>query len=269
MTAARLRTLCAATALPFLLGGCVAAVPVAASAVLAGKAVQKRHDGGERLGQADSTPAGAAMLVPEMKALPPPTGDTGYAAFVSYARDKAAARTPESEGDSVILAPDSRLTDPRFASCGPLAPAVIIDLDPGYATFAPDAPGTAEPGLPGQLASLRAVGVTVMWASLLPVDNAQAVYARLRDTGLDPAGIDRVLLMRPHDERKQTRRLAAARDWCVIAIAGDRDGDFDELFDYLRNPDYAAPLAFLKNAGWFIAPPPIQQTPIKPEKPNP
>lgn len=251
----------AAAALPLLLGGCIAAaVPIAAGAVVAGKTAQKRKPAPARAALPPPAIEGRAVLVTGMTALPPPgTDDGGYGAFVRFARDKAAQH--KDGGNSVVLAEGSSLSAPRFVPCGSLAPAVIFDLDPGKARFDPAAPGTAQPGLAEQLAGLRAAGVTVIWASALPVDRAQAVYDRLRDSGLDPTGIDRVLLMRPGDERKQTRRLAATRDWCVIAMAGDRDGDFDELFDYLRNPDYAVTLAFLKNNGWFLAPPPMQEIP--------
>jgi hypothetical protein len=52
-------------------------------------------------------------------------------------------------------------------------------------------------------------------------------------------------------------REDAQRDVCVIAIAGDRKGDFDELFDYLRDPASGESLDYLLGAGWFILPPPL------------
>ena len=59
------------------------------------------------------------------------------------------------------------------------------------------------------------------------------------------------------DYRKQTRRIEAASKSCVIAMAGDRKSDFDELFDYLRLPQAAFRLDPLFDAGWFLAPAPI------------
>ena len=46
----------------------------------------------------------------------------------------------------------------------------------------------------------------------------------------------------------------------VPAIAGDRKADFDEVFDYLRNPDGPVAIALEQfiGAGWFLAPPPIK-----------
>jgi hypothetical protein len=72
-------------------------------------------------------------------------------------------------------------------------------------------------------------------------------------------GTDRVLLARKADEAKQARRLSAARDWCFIALAGDRASDFEEAIDYLRDPDgpIARAMDPLRGAGWFIAPNPI------------
>ena len=43
----------------------------------------------------------------------------------------------------------------------------------------------------------------------------------------------------------------------MIAIAGDRKGDIDELFDYLRDPRSGDSLDYLLGAGWFIVPPPF------------
>jgi hypothetical protein len=40
----------------------------------------------------------------------------------------------------------------------------------------------------------------------------------------------------------------------VLAIAGDRRADFDILFDYLRDPDYAIRLEAWMDRGWFLLP---------------
>ena len=84
-----------------------------------------------------------------------------------------------------------------------------------------------------------------------------AVAEALKTSGLDPAGSDPLLLVRDHDDRKQSLREDAQRDVCVIAIAGDRKGYFDELFDYLRDPRSGEALDYLLGSGWFIAPPPL------------
>jgi len=40
----------------------------------------------------------------------------------------------------------------------------------------------------------------------------------------------------------------------VVAIAGDERGDFDELFDYLRDPGSAVGLYPMMGEGWFLVP---------------
>ena len=58
-----------------------------------------------------------------------------------------------------------------------------------------------------------------------------------------------------HDRAKQLVIVIG-----VLAIAGDRKADFDEVFDYLRNPDGPVAIALEQfiGAGWFLAPPPIK-----------
>ena len=51
---------------------------------------------------------------------------------------------------------------------------------------------------------------------------------------------------------------------CLIAIAGDTRSDFDELYDYLLDPNDAAPLEPIIGEGWFLIP-----TPLLSERPNP
>jgi hypothetical protein len=82
----------------------------------------------------------------------------------------------------------------------------------------------------------------------------------VKATGLDPLGLDRVLLLRRGEVRKQQILNRADEDWCMLAIAGDSRSDFDEVFDYLRNPDGPVALALEQyiGAGWFVVPPPIR-----------
>jgi hypothetical protein len=42
-----------------------------------------------------------------------------------------------------------------------------------------------------------------------------------------------------------------------MAIAGDTKSDFDELFEYLKDPHAAEPLDELLGAGWFLTPLPL------------
>ncbi|MBO0750424.1 MAG: hypothetical protein J2O44_08355, partial [Porphyrobacter sp.] len=97
-------------------------------------------------------------------------------------------------------------------------------------------------------------GVVVLWISRLPAARAADVARALRTSGLDPQGQDQLLLIRNGDDRKQVLRQDAEKDVCIVAIAGDERGDFDELFDYLRNPEGAAGLYPLMGHGWFLVP---------------
>ena len=83
--------------------------------------------------------------------------------------------------------------------------------------------------------------------------------AKLKSSGLDPDSADQLLLMRYPGDRKQTRRADLAKVSCIIAIAGDTRKDFDELFEYLVNPEAALALELLIGQGWFLIPPVIAQ----------
>ena len=134
-------------------------------------------------------------------------------------------------------------------------PAVVIDLDDGSQAFAPQRLATAPAAVAEGLAGLRQAGFVVLWITRLPASRASDVARALRVSGLDPQGEDQLLLLRNASDRKELLREDASKDVCVVAIAGDERGDFDELFDYLRDPrlesSYDAPIG----AGWFLVPP--------------
>ena len=263
------RALAALSLLPAL-GGCVAAaiaVPAAVAAGMIGKNVRVRaatpvpeRDGQveEGLAATSQRTAGGATLT-ALGALPTPsiagTARDPWLPFVTYALGRAA--NPQL-GESVILGPDAltAVTPPRMA-CPKRTPAVVVDLDDGVAAFAPGSAGPPSPGLAEGLARLRAAGVVVLWVSQAQANDVRKVADALQLSGLDPTGRDPLLLVRKESDRKQTLRWEANFDVCVIAIAGDRRGDFDELFDYLRDPATAVGLEGLIGAGWFIAPAPL------------
>ncbi|WP_423141238.1 hypothetical protein ACOYW6_10380 [Parablastomonas sp. CN1-191] len=197
----------------------------------------------------------------DLKALPAPTSAAAASpigAFAAYALAQAAL--PEGTArDSVVIDPTSVMAGPRRLPCAAQPPAVVLDLDPATGTFDPNDAPTPAPGLIDALGKLRAAGLTVFWKSALPVARADAVYTVLRAVGLDPDRTDRLLLVRGGDDTKEARLVDAARDWCFVAAAGDRRGDFLEALDYLRNP--ADPIATtvepLIGNGWFVTPTPI------------
>ncbi len=287
----RAQSLLAVLSLTGLLGGCVAvAIPIMAGGLIAkkqsnrshapkppklaklAKPARQHHDRPVVRGRIrpvapklvrtlDAPEAQAAA--PRIPAPVPLAVEPGsYGSFSSYAFERSRPGAAGEVRRSVVYDPDSPLAQPRMHECGNLGPAVLIDLDPGSARFDPAGSGPmssyrAEPGLPEALDSLRLAGVTVLWASDLPVDQAEALYAKLRETRLDPAGTDRLLLQARPDDAKQARRQAAAKSYCIVAMAGDRRGDFDELYDYLRDPAAAAALEPNIGTGWFLVPLPI------------
>ena len=146
---------------------------------------------------------------------------------------------------------------------------MIVDLDTETAPFAPGGTGVPAPGLAEGLARLREAGIVVLWVSQASANEVRKVADALLLSGLDPTGHDPLLLMRNAQDRKQTLRLEANLDVCVIAIAGDRRGDFDELFDYLRNPDAATGLEGMIGSGWFVAPAPFDAPGAAADTPTP
>lgn len=189
--------------------------------------------------------ATAADFVPDMS--------HPYAPLVRYALDRVAARATGEDVRSAVLVEDISLTDPRAMSCGSKPFAVIIDID-----TAPGAVPLAQPGLAALLDTLRAAEIRIGW---IGEGNIAAI-----ETALEKAGEDGNPLVMPDDAilsapnkgpRKQEQRGQFAKGHCVLAIAGDRKSDFDELFDYLRDPTYAIGLDIFSNRGWFLVPSPL------------
>jgi hypothetical protein len=275
--------LCAALVLAPLLSGCVAAA-IAVPAMTVAGVITRKPARPMLEAPAPAEPA-APELVPELAAvlpesgaraeltslteLPPPTradlaGDP-WRDFATYALDRGAELSGSPRRTepvkSALLAPEgSASLAARRRTCGNTQPAVVIDLDHGPTAFSPQSAGPPTPGLIEALARLREAGVVVLWMSGADANLVAEVGEALRRTGLDPAGRDPLLLTLGEDDRKQTLREEANEDLCIVAIAGDQRTDFDELFDYLRNPDAAAGFESLIGSGWFVTPAPLAST---------
>ena len=265
----RLALCVAALALLPSLSGCIAAavaIPVAAAAGMIGKNVRvraatpvpERREGDAGLASTRPRTAGDATLT-TLGALPAPsvagTARDPWMPFVSYALQRAGDR---QQSVSALLGPDALTTlTPRRLACPKSTPAVVVDLDTGPAPFAPGSAGLPAPGLAEGLARLREAGIVVLWVSQASANEVRKVADALLLSGLDPTGRDPLLLVRKAEDRKQTLRQEANLDVCVIAIAGDRRADFDELFDYLRDPAVAVGLESMIGTGWFMAPAPF------------
>lgn len=187
------------------------------------------------------------------------TGLAGLAAydpFYAFAETQGTLPVIGNERRSAILADPGALA-PTTRECSVHPAAVLIDLDPEGSVLDPAATLRADPMFARTLAALRAQGVAVAWVSGNTADRAGAIRRALTASGLDPAGRDELALLRYPEERKQTRRDDVSKQLCIVAIAGDERGDFDELFQYLKDPARAGALDALIGKGWFLIPQPL------------
>jgi hypothetical protein len=201
----------------------------------------------------------AAVAVPP----PPPSGAPGvanpeaeYASLAAFAAHAAEQPLSGTQRMSALLARPGSLS-PQTSECSIHPPAVVVDIDPKGGTLVPEQVARADPRFAATLEGLRREDVAIAWITALTADRAGAVRKALVASGLDPAGKDEVVLLRFPEERKQTRREDLAKEFCVVALVGDERADFDELFEYLRNPDGAQPLNSLIGNGWFLVPNPL------------
>ena len=260
-----------ALALVPLLSGCAAAlaIPLVVGGGLSARAHHRVKAATQSPARKHKAPAGTrkrkaeteagepeAVLTP-LTELPPPSApaangpDDPWQAFFAYASAQADAA---DKRQSALLTDPPSIDAPVRRTCTAQVPAVVIDLDDDPAPFAPEKLVAAPPGLAAGLAGLRGKGVIVLWISRLPSARVAEVAQALKASGLDPQGQDQLLLIRNGDDRKQALRVDASRDVCVVAVAGAQRGDFDELFDYLRNPGGAVGLYPMMGNGWFLVP---------------
>lgn len=182
---------------------------------------------------------------------------TGFAAHALRAAQRLETGEPV---DSMVLAPDFRIESPQSVACAGKPLAVLIDLDPaGSANWLAHDRLVRRDSLVPAIGAIRAAGIAVIWLSDQPLSNAATIRALLADAGLSSDSKDEFLFLgRGGSDRKQIRRWDAAAAYCIVAIAGDKRSDFDELYDYLRDPDGAVTLENRFDKGWFLTPPPLE-----------
>ncbi len=255
-----------------MLQGClVAAIPMVAGGAMASRDVinESRDDRASTSSPAETaaaptptalTSASDADLAAVSETAVEPTNSqsaaaaSAYTDFASYALTQA--MLADGSAQSAILENPGALDGAR-AACVGVPAAVLIDLDPAGKMLALEGAMQSDPAFASQLELLRRQDVTIGWISQRLVIDAERVRAQLANAGLDPLGEDVLLLLNSFDQNKQQRRRAFGQSHCLVAIAGDTMTDFDELFDYLKNPDSALRLNSLRNVGWFITPLPL------------
>jgi hypothetical protein len=282
---------CVAAAIPVLAGGAIASREVAngdrddGMAVQAGAAPEAQPEAPQDTAQDVATSATEAATdpsadsveeiteTPQVSAVPaapsvsakpgltaigPRKASSDYADFASYALAQSGLQSDQAS--SALLQNPGALDGVR-AQCSAAKLAVLIDLDPAGGTIALDSYLEYDPGFVAQLETLRSQGLTIGWISQRLTLDAERVRSMLLESSLDQLGQDVLLLLPSFDQNKQQLRREFSQDYCLVAIAGDTFSDFDELFDYLKNPDAALRLNLLRNAGWFITPLPLTPAP--------
>ena len=180
-----------------------------------------------------------------------------YLPFARHALGEAAKRERGGTPRSVILVQRVSMVDPKTMPCYEKPLAAIIDLD-----IAPGTPSEmdVEPqsGFAWLLDMMRDGGIRIAWLAEASEIRLQPAIALLSE-GAEPVmrDDDLMLIDLPGAASKQERRWQLAQSHCVVAVAGDRKGDFDELYDYLRDESYAIRLEAFMDRGWFLLPHPV------------
>jgi hypothetical protein len=257
-----------------LLSGCVAAIAVPLMTA-AGAISERRRTRAQIVADLPAANAAALAAIPgpaaasagtgvqltNLSELPRPSGITSTAAaqwrdFAEFALERAGGLAERGDAVSALLTRESALAyGTELRPCVAREAAVVIDLDPVDAIFAPGSARQVPPDIAATVAELRDAGVIVLWVSQASANHVADVATALKGSGLDPTGRDPILLVRNEDERKQVLREEANQTVCVVAMAGDERSDFDELFDYLRDPRLAATYDVRLGSGWFLVPP--------------
>ena len=180
-----------------------------------------------------------------------------YLPFARHALGEAEKRGRGTAARSAVLVERVSLSQPQTVSCDAKPMAAIIDLD-----VAPGTPAEMDierqNGFSALLDVMRESGIRIAWLAETNERQLGPILDLLRE-GEQPVmrDTDLMLVGLPGSYRKQERRWQLAQSHCVVAIAGDRKGDFDELYDYLRDQSYAIRLEAFAGRGWFELPHPI------------
>lgn len=199
------------------------------------------------------------------------SGNSPYADFAAHALKQSVRLAAGESVESVVLVPRVDIFKPETMACAGKPLAVLIDLDgPTGGDLITAETLYRQNGLVAVLNNLHFAEISVIWVSDQPVAASGRISAILNEAGFSHSESDDFLFLdRGGEDRKQVRRWDAARNYCIVAIAGDDRADFDELYDYLLEPDGAFTLNHMFDNGWFLTPPPlVEATKAKTAKPD-
>ena len=207
-------------------------------------------------------------------------------ALVDYAR----AQKKHRPKNSVVLAEDATFESPRFVPCGKKPLAAVFDVDEtsilnlgleanaaaGVSTGGGMVSRWAQTGanavapVPGAMFgvnALRKMGVTVIFNSNRSNKSAEATADAIAAAGLGRPVHLKTLFLAGDDSmgsRKDGRRWTIARDYCVIAMAGDQLVDISDLFNAKglsvaerRQAATRGWVAQMWGNGWWVLPNPV------------
>ena len=220
------------------------------------------------------------------------SGEGGASSIQAYHafRDYVIATARARPRDSIVLAADATLEEPRMIPCADRPLAAILDVDEtaiqnlGYEFDEAIARAGFDqarwnrweqtgahavlpmPGAVTALQSIRNEGVTIIFNSNRMAANAAQTQAAIEGAGLGPAVHGETLYLQGDigaGSAKDPRRAAISGLYCVIAMAGDQLGDFSELFNAdgvgvrPRRAAAAGAYAWMWGNGWFMLSNPV------------
>lgn len=188
--------------------------------------------------------------------------DSGdFAALVAHVERRAELWREGAPINSLVLDERQTVLSPVAIGCARRPPVVIADLDnaDGSTTLTLTAAGPplASEKWQAALTAIRAAEVEIVWVTSRPASEAETIKTILDMAGLDEMDTARLVTSEAGWTRKQTLRRGIAADSCVLAVIGDKRGDADEAYDYLRSPDTKLPIDRFWGEGWFLLPPPL------------
>lgn len=153
---------------------------------------------------------------------------------------------------SVVLMPDVTADAPIYTVCDTLPLAIVIDIDEAGAGEA------FPPALVEAVTVARMADIEPMFVTDRPSADATAIEAALNAAGLGPVTRGNNLWL-ANGMGKDSQRWKIASRRCVVAMVGDRPGDFSQIYD-ATIPQTRTAADALWGEGWFVLPSPAATT---------